>query len=72
MFAQDQNLSKLLSKCIDYCSKQSIDELKKTMKFDKIAPQNLCNLLEVRYVYFYCIQLVLVKLHLNCVYLTFI
>lgn len=48
LFAQDQNLTKLLSKCIDYCSKQSIDELKKTMKFDKIAPQNLCNLLEVR------------------------
>jgi len=48
VFAQDQNLTKLLAKCIDYCSKQSIEELKKTMNFDKIAPQNLCNLLEVR------------------------
>lgn len=48
VFAQDQNLTKLLAKCIDYCSKQSIEELKKTLNFDKIAPQNLCDLLEVR------------------------
>lgn len=48
VFAQEQNLSKLLSKCIDYCSKQPIEELKRTLSYEKIAPQNLCTLLQVR------------------------
>lgn len=48
VFAQKENLSKLLAKCIDYCSKLSVDELRKTADYDKITPQNLCKLLEVR------------------------